>query len=75
MTKTYQYKVFVKSDNEVQIKNGRKIIDKAERIGDGWYSVCRIWDTLDDALEAIRVSREQFLGMTGADVRVEFLRR
>lgn len=65
-------KLKIRQKNEfiVQLKNGAKVVDEAKRVKGGWYAMCKVWDTLDDAIEAMRDSAEQRACAFGDDVKV-----
>lgn len=68
--KTVTLKLKEKNQFEYQVKNGAKVLDKIMKVSDGWHAACRVHDTLADAVEYVRNSREQMYCAFGGDCKV-----
>lgn len=65
-----ELKLKQKSRYEWQLKEGAKVREKIIAVSGGWATCCKIFDTLERAIEYARCSREEMLSAFGADIRV-----
>jgi hypothetical protein len=49
--KTIELKLFQKNQFQYQIKNSRKVLDKIVSVKGGWYTGCKIFETIELAVE------------------------
>ena len=68
--KTVSFKLKQKNQFEYQLKNGARIIDKIKSVKDGWYTGCKVHDTLEIAIEYARNSAEERACAFGSNVKV-----
>jgi len=74
-TKTVQYKLKQKSKFEFQIKSGAKVLEKIVSVNDGWHSACRVWDTVEQAVDNFKTSREDFCESMGQKIKIEIIKK
>ena len=65
--RTIELKLKQKNDFEFQLKNGAKIVEKIQKVSGGWYSCCKIFETIERAVEYTRISTEEMYNAFGGD--------
>lgn len=69
--KQFTYKLYKKSEYEIQIKEGRKVREKIVRCSDGWIvGGCVLCPTLEHAVEYALRTRKQMMEAFSGEVEI-----